>query len=165
MCLNGNLSKGPNQPPFAGADYDYSMWIDSDMVFAPEQFERLLSHDKNIVSGMYKMANGKQFATVEKWNEDFFIKYGHFYFMVEPDRRLKPMLFSVSYTGFGFILVKKGVFEAMKYPWFKPIFKKIGEANEFVMEDVAFCLTAEELGYKVWVDPTVVVGHEKMVVL
>lgn len=65
----------------------------------------------------------------------------------------------------GFILVKKGVFESMEYPWFKPIEKKIGNMVDFTMEDVAFCLTAREKGFEIYVDPTVRVGHEKKVIL
>jgi GT2 family glycosyltransferase len=53
----------------------------------------------------------------------------------------------------------------MTYPWFRPEFKKIGNAVDFTMEDVAFCLRAQEAGYKIYVDPLVRVGHEKGVVL
>ena len=34
-------------------DYDYIMWIDSDIFFKPTDFDRLLSHEKDIVSGLY----------------------------------------------------------------------------------------------------------------
>ena len=33
-------------------------------------------------------------------------------------KRNKP--FTVDYTGFGWVLIKKGVFENMEYPWFAP---------------------------------------------
>jgi GT2 family glycosyltransferase len=33
------------------------------------------------------------------------------------------------------------------------------------MEDVAFCRMIKEKGYDVWIDPSIIVGHEKMVVL
>ena len=39
--------------PFGGnLQYDYTMWIDSDMVFEPEDFKRLLDARKDIVSGL-----------------------------------------------------------------------------------------------------------------
>lgn len=63
------------------------------------------------------------------------------------------------------MLVKRGVFESMEYPWFRPIEKKIGNMVDFTMEDVAFCIQAKERGYKVEIDPLVRVGHEKKVVL
>lgn len=70
-------------------------------------------------------------------------------------------MLEVANTGMGFMLVKRGVFESLDYPWFRPIEKRIGTMVDFTMEDVAFCLTAKEKGYKILVDPRVRVGHEK----
>ncbi|MBD3391957.1 MAG: hypothetical protein GF418_07800, partial [Chitinivibrionales bacterium] len=54
MCLGGDVMRGPGQKPFGGKlEYDYVMWIDADVLFTPEQFERLLKHDRDIVSGVY----------------------------------------------------------------------------------------------------------------
>jgi hypothetical protein len=50
----------------------------------------------------------------------------------------------------------------MKYPWFKPEFVDIRGSKDFTMEDVAWCREVTRLGYKVFIDPTVVVGHEKL---
>ena len=69
-------------------------------------------------------------------------------------------LVDVAYTGMGFMLVKKGVFESLDYPWFKPIEKRIGDMVDFTMEDVSFCLRARERGWNVLVDTGVRVGHE-----
>ena len=33
------------------------------------------------------------------------------------------------------------------------------------MEDVAFCHMIKEKGFDIWIDPTIRVGHEKMMVL
>jgi GT2 family glycosyltransferase len=104
-------------------------------------------------------------ATVQNWDEEYFKKNGYFNFLTIPDINGKEDLIEVSYTGMGFMLVKKGVFESMEYPWFRPIEKQIGDAVDFTMEDVAFCLKAAEAGFKVFIDPTVRVGHEKKIVL
>jgi len=74
-------------------------------------------------------------------------------------------LLEVAYNGMGFMLVKRGVFESLDYPWFRPIEKQIGEMVDFTMEDVGFCLRAKENGFGVFIDPLVRVGHEKKVVL
>jgi len=170
MCLGGDTLRGINQVPFNGkVDYDYLMWIDSDQIFLPDHFFNLLdkaiSQNLNILSGLYLMENGKQFATVKNWDEKYFLKNGHFRFMTFDDFKNKVNPIEVSYTGFGFMLIKKGVFESMKYPWFKPIKQNIGDLTEFTMEDVSFCLKAKELNYKIHIDPTIIVGHEKRVVL
>jgi hypothetical protein len=166
MCLGGDLSKGENQKPYNGdIDYDYLMWIDSDIIFTPEQFQKLINDDKDVVSGLYRMENGTQFATVKDWDEKYFEKNLSFQFLTPEDIKDKKELFDVSYTGFGFILIKRGVFERMTYPWFKQMEQRIGNMVDMCMEDVTFCLRAKELGYKINIDPQVIVGHEKRLIL
>jgi GT2 family glycosyltransferase len=166
MCLGADVSRGKSQKPFDGKlDYDYLMWIDSDCLFTPQHFIRLLSHEKDIVSGIYLMDGGTAFASVLDWDEEYFKKNQCFQFLTPNDVQGKDDLIEVSYTGMGFMLIKKGVFESMEYPWFRPIEKRIGDMVDFTMEDVGFCLTAKEKGYKVWIDPQVRVGHEKKVIL
>lgn len=166
MCLGADVRRGPAQKPFDGRlDYDYLMWIDSDVVFKPAQFERLLSHRADIVAGQYLMENGTHFATVRTWDEDHFARHGAFEFATPESLNAACGLTEVAYTGMGFMLVKRGVFEQLDYPWFRPIEKRIGQAVDFTMEDVAFCLRATHAGILVLVDPAVLVGHEKKTVL
>jgi len=56
-------------------------------------------------------------------DEDLFKKCRYFNFLTLQDINGKEDLIEFSYTGMGFMLVKKGVFENMEYPWFKPIEK------------------------------------------
>ena len=166
MCLGADISRGKDQKPFNNqVDYDYIMWIDSDIVFTPQQFQKLLDHKKDIVSGIYLMGDGRHLATCKKWDEEYFKKHCHFKFLTFEDVKGKEGLIEVSYTGMGFMLIKKGVFESIEYPWFSPIVKKIGNIVDFTMEDVAFCLNAKENGFKIFVDQTVIVGHEKRAIL
>jgi len=165
-CLGGDVRRGGGQKPFNGAlDYDYLMWIDSDIVFRPHHFQRLLDDRLPIVAGLYLMESGAHFATVQTWDEHYFAEHGTFRFLSPTDIEHKDEPFTVAYTGMGFMLVQCGVFEAMAYPWFRPIAKRVGKAVDFTMEDVAFCLTSASQGVNVAVDPRVRVGHEKRVVL
>jgi len=216
MCLGADVTRGKNQKPFNGKlNYDYIMWIDSDIIFTPEHFIKLLNHNKDIVSGIYKMSDNANYATVKEWDEEYFKQNGCFKFLQQGDLTSysspagrgentvtsspallrtekgeignpcsvgtnfpspcgegeppvavgEVCLLPVSYTGMGFMLVKFGVFESMEYPWFKPLEKQIGDMCDFTMEDVSFCLRAQEKGYKIFVDPAVIVGHEKKMVL
>ena len=170
MCLGGDLIAGPDQKPFQGkVNYDYMMWIDSDIVFTPDQFFKLIDADKDIASGLYKMHDNIHYATVEKWDDDFFVKNGSYQFMTPEIMSKKKGLVSVAYTGLGWMLVKKGVFESLQYPWFQPIWKEYNyqgqHIKEFASEDVSFCHMIKEKGYDIWVDPEIVVGHEKMMTL
>ncbi|MFC1586158.1 hypothetical protein ACFL5V_11465 [Fibrobacterota bacterium] len=166
MCMGADVSRGKGQKPFNGKlPYDYLMWIDSDIIWNPAQISKLISHDKDIVSGLYLMGPGNLFATVKDWDEEYFKKNGHFQFMTPQDIQGKKELFPVDYTGFGFMLIKKGVFESMEYPWFRPIYQNIGNARDFTMEDVGWCLSAREKGFEIMIDPEVIVRHEKKVLM
>ena len=73
LCLGADVRRGTHQKPFDGKiDYDYIMWIDSDQVFSFEQIQKLISYDKDIVSGIYKMSDNINYATVETMDEQFF---------------------------------------------------------------------------------------------
>lgn len=166
MCLGGEVRRGENQKPFNGTlNYTHIMWIDNDIFFKPEQFQSLLDRNLDIVSGVYKMIGGEFYATVRKWDEEYFKKYGTFKFLTEEDFKDYKGLMEVVYTGLGFMLVKRGVFESLTYPWFKPIFYKIDNCVDFCSEDVGFCRSIKEKGYKIYVDPKVRVGHIKEIIL
>ena len=141
------------------------MWIDSDVLFRPEHIVGLVNQNVDIVSGLYLMEGGKYFAVVKDWDEEFFKKNGYFQFLTQKDIKDNEELVEVTYTGMGFVLIKKGVFEALEYPWFEPKRQEIGEMCDFSSEDVGFCLKAREKGFKIIVDPKIIVKHEKKIVL
>jgi hypothetical protein len=170
QCLGGDSTRGVKQLPFDGKlEYDYTMWIDSDMVFTVNDFIGLLNMNKDIASGIYKTLDGKHYATVENWDKDYYAKNGNFEFLTDKliGERKKP--FEVEYTGFGWVLIKKEVFESLEYPWFQPIWEEFEvqgkKFREFTMEDVSFCRTIVKNGYKIYVDPTLKIGHEKSCIL
>jgi hypothetical protein len=115
------------------------------------------------------MQDNIHYATVEKWDDNFFLKNGSYEFLTPEIVSKKKDLFPVAYTGFGWMLMKKGVFESLEYPWFQPIWKEYEhngkQIREFTMEDVAFCDLIQRKGYQIFIDPEIVVGHEKMMVL
>lgn len=166
-CLGANVLRGPDQIPWDGRlKYDWQLWIDSDIVFNSEKFWQLILMDKDIAAGWYATEDG-QTTSVAHWldEEDFRGNGGVMnHETVESiSKRRKP--FTVDYTGFGWVLIKHGVFEHpdLKYPWFAPkmqIFES-GEVQDMCGEDVSFCLDAKEAGFEIWCDPRVRVGHEK----
>lgn len=164
--LGGDVLRGKNQKPFNNnLDYSHLMWIDNDIIFRPEHFQVLLNHNKDIVSALYMMSDNVHFATVERWDEEFFEQNGYFPFLKIEDIKDCKDLISVDYTGFGFMLIKKDVFESLTYPWFMPIFYEIGKAYDFSSEDVSFCKRVKEKGFDIYVDPQIRVGHEKKLIL
>ena len=173
-CLGANVLRGPDQIPWDGKlKYDYQLWIDSDIVFNSEKFFQLIldanpegGKEREIVAGWYCTEDGKTTSVAHWLEEDDFRNNGgvmNHETIESISKRKKP--FTVDYTGFGWLLIKKGVFEneGMKYPWFAPkmqIFES-GEVQDMCGEDVSFCLDAIESGFEIWCDPRIRVGHEK----
>ena len=129
-CLGANVLRGPEQTPWDGKlEYDYQLWIDSDIVFTTEQFWQLLDladngeeeGQKEIVAGWYATEDGSTTSVAHWLEEDDFRKNGGVmnHETVESiSKRKKP--FTVDYTGFGWVCIQKGGFEKLPYPWFAP---------------------------------------------
>ena len=172
-CLGANVLRGPDQIPWDGKlEYDYQIWIDSDIVFNTDQFWQLLDladngeedGQKAITAGWYATEDGSTTSVAHWLEEDDFRKNGGVmnHETVESiSKRKKP--FTVDYTGFGWVCIQNGVFEKLPYPWFAPkmqVFES-GAVQDMCGEDVSFCLDAIEEGYEIWCDPRIRVGHEK----
>ncbi len=131
---------------------DYTMWIDSDMVcFYVEHLWKLISHNKDIVSGLYLM----------KSNVNTMKQTGIFEFVcVKKDgTRLTTKdinsngLMEVRGNGMGWMLIKTNVFKHISQP-FMPI-------DFDTSEDISFQIKAKEKGFISYVDTSICIGHEK----
>jgi hypothetical protein len=164
--LGGNNTLGKNQKPFNGKEhYDVIVWIDSDMVWKGQDVINLINSDKDITSGCYLMRNNTEYPIVENLDFTKLSKNGSFKFVSRQDLLFKTSKFIANYVGFGFLAIKFGVLEKMEYPWFRPHWVNYENITDFTAEDVGFCWSAKEYGFDIWVDPTVKVGHEKLIVL
>jgi hypothetical protein len=165
-CLGGDVLKGQDQAPFQGeVDYDAMMWIDSDIVFKPEDFFSLLESPHDVTAGLYMMEDLQRFATVKDWNEDFFKKTGSFKFLRPDDVVGTPHYVPVAYTGMGWMLIRKGVVESIKYPWFYSPLQTVGELVDMNSEDVSFCRALTEAGHPIHIDTKIRVGHQKLMII
>jgi hypothetical protein len=170
-CAGADVSRGKNQKPFGGLEYDYMMWIDSDIRFNNEMFMKLVEMDKHIASGWYAQPGGASsggFYTpvVQTMDDEFFNQHGTYQFLTTEDMSNKTDLFKVDYIGFGWVLIKQGVFEKLEYPWFAPKLLNIGgDLQDVCSEDVAFCHDVKKVGIDIWLDPSCRVGHEKTLVI
>ena len=166
-CLGANVLRGPDQIPWDGKlKYDYQLWIDSDIVFNTEKFWQLILLDQPISSGWYCTEDG-QTTSVAHWldEEDFAKNGGVMNHETLESMKHKHKPFTVDYAGFGWLIIKNGVFEhpEMMYPWFAPKMQQFesGAVQDMCGEDVSFCLDAKEAGFEIWCDPRIRVGHEK----
>ena len=99
--------------------FDYQLWIDSDIVFNSQKFWQLCDlavpaegEEKDITAGWYCTEDG-QTSSVAHWldEEDFRGNGGvmNHETLETMANRQKP--FTVDYTGFGWVMIKNGVFE------------------------------------------------------
>ena len=122
------------------------MWIDSDQVFNFSMLEKLVNHNLPIVSGIYKKT------------PDIFACCGlDGRTLTVNDIEGQTDLIEVKANGMGFMLVKREVLDYIIDP-FEPI-----DPDQW--EDFTFQEKARQKGYKSYIDPTIIVGHEKKIVL
>lgn len=160
-CLMGLPEGGKDQKPFNGNEYTHILWLDDDVLFNTSDVEKLFDADKDVVSGLYLMSDRENYAVVEKWDENYFNQNGSFEFLDKKTLAKKEDLFKVSYVGFGFLLIKRGIFEQFEYPWFDPRYLQIKSSTDFCMEDVSFCLKCKDKDIPIYVHPEVKVIHRK----
>ena len=165
-CLGGDVLKGPDQKPFQGqVEYDAMLWIDSDMVFKPEDFFNILESPHDVTAGIYMMEDLQHLAVVKDWDTEYFSKTGTFKFLSPPDLENEPQYVPVSYAGMGWMLIRKGVLEDLKYPWFWSPLQQVGELVDMSSEDVALCKAMAAAGHQVYIDKTLRVGHQKNMII
>ena len=130
---------------------DKVLWLDSDMVFAPDTLERLLKHDKQVVSALYFTRSGNTKPVM--YSALGIDENGKVVREIYED--YKKGLIPVAGFGFGCCLIDTAVLMKMAAcvgDWFTPM-------NHFG-EDLAFCLRCAEIDEPLYVDTTLIVGHE-----
>lgn len=149
-------------------DGDVFLMIDDDIVFSPEDAEKVvaLAREKHsIACAAYPVRGATHFACRLK----------------EPDIRFGPDLppVEIEYAGTGFVAVHRGVCEAIIaandlplchpdslqfWPLFQPLVVETPDQDghdvaEYLSEDWSFCFRAKQAGFQVWLDPTVFLTH------
>lgn len=133
-------------------DADYLFMIDDDMLAPPDLFYQLAANDKDICAALaftrnpdhkpviYDVIDGRDPVTGKEY-------YINKFSMNYP----RNTLVECDAVGFGAVLIKRKVIEAVKEPRF------MGLAG--CGEDITFCHKAKKLGFEVWMDTRVKLGH------
>ena len=130
-------------------DFDYLFSVDHDITFPPDTLKKLLAHDQDLVSGVYRQRlEPQQLEIYEPWGgrmlaEDLYSKNWR--------------LIGIGGCGFGCVLVKKEVLEGVGYPQFE--YHPALDHGNTISEDTDFCKKAIVKGFKLWCDPSVRCGH------
>ena len=132
--------------------YDYVLYADSDMIFNADNIKALVSHNTDIVSGLYVTRHG----------ENTNVCYSDIITRRQFPYRTPRLIADDKITGysetagigFGFCLIRTSCLAKM----FKR-YKSLFEPRWGVGEDIAFCIRARRCGFKVFVDRDVKLGH------
>jgi hypothetical protein len=143
--------------------YEELMWIDSDVVFNPDDVDKLRAHQQPLVCGIYAKKSKPEFACA------FLPGTPRLTFGKEGG------LHEIRYAGFGFVLTRREVFETIRtrlalplcntrfgqgiYPYFLPMIAPDGKGSWYLSEDYAFCERAHQCGYRVMADTTIRLWH------
>ena len=133
-------------------DYDYVLFVDSDMVFSKKNLMDLVAHDADICTGLYVTRDGRNKNVAYKE----IITRRRFPYRAPKliEDTATTGYASVSACGFGFCLIKTSVLKCMAKK-----FKSLFEPFKGVGEDVAFCIRARSMGYTINIDRNVKLGH------
>lgn len=156
------------------------MFIDADINFNPEDILKLLYHDKDIVTGAYptKIIDWQNMSTAKTNSVKELQKKAIKYASGFNNKKNEDGLVEVTYGATGFMLIKKEVIKKMikHYPEISYIPEVYDNENErglpkhalfdtmiyndkYLSEDYTFCHRWQQMGGKIYLDPSIVLDH------
>ena len=125
------------------------MFLDTDMTFPPDTLQRLIAHDKDIVSGLYFERYAPYRPMLRQRFED-----GYSLVNYPP-----AGLVECDALGAGCILIRMEVFQKLAKPCFEYRLSTSGIKETFLTEDIVFCERARKAGFKIFCDTSIRCGH------
>ncbi len=135
------------------ADWDYFLFVDSDIKFTAQHALNLIEKDVDIVSGAYVRQDNPDLLNCGLWDDNTPGNISS-HFATGSDGFRK-----VDYVGAGFLLVKKEVFSKIEYPWFRHFVVEKDGCQEELAEDYGFCMGAWKADIDIYVDCDTLVEH------
>lgn len=128
--------------------YTHVLWLDADMIFSPDILDDLRFCGKDFVTGLACSRRPPFVLCVFNHISDE--KGCIAYKMADvPDEA-----FEIQGCGFACVLISTEILKAVMIRY-KTCFLPM----KIYGEDLAFCVRARELGYRIWCEPTVRLGH------
>jgi hypothetical protein len=159
---------------FLEGDWTHLLFIDSDLVFTPEDVARVCSHDVPVVGGMYPIKREGPII----WCGNTFPGEGK----QEPPQ--EDGLQRIRYVGTGFVCIERSVLERMREAFREEIeytvdepphrvewdfwrfgYRKTADSRRrYLTEDWFFCQLCLELGIPVYADTRILLKHIGMAI-
>lgn len=150
ICHSGYIAENFNKIVKLATENlcSHIFFVEHDMVFPADTVKKLLAHDKDIVGAMYNYRTLPKTSTT-----GFYGKDGKTTFEVPEVNGLTEVVFVAT----GCTLIKTDVFLKISKPYFP--MEQDQDGNRILTQDVGLCEKAREVGYKIYVDPDIEVGH------
>jgi FkbM family methyltransferase len=132
--------------------YDYLFSVDSDIVLPKDCLVKMLSHDVDIVSGLYIQRKPEEHI-LEIYRSNDSGGVSNIPYSELPLNSLIP----IDGCGFGCVLIKSNVFAEVGYPQFK--YHSALDHRYTVSEDVDFCKKSAARGFKLFADTSIHCEH------
>lgn len=131
--------------------------IDSDIIWSVEDIKKLIYTDLDVLCGVYSLFDGVT-SSVKKHKD--------MPFSSNKEMSQETDIFEADSSGLGFVSISFDVMKKLEYPWFvveEEIIEKNGERYQKTTgEDVYFFNKIKNIGYKIHVDPSIKLLHEKV---
>jgi FkbM family methyltransferase len=135
-----------------GKRYDYLFCVDSDIVLPKDTLVKMVSANKDIISGLYIQRKPDQ-HTLEIYRDTPNGGVANI-----PYEQLKNLpIVEVAACGMGCCLINSEVLRTLPYPHF--VYRSALNHSNTFSEDIYFCLEARKFGFKVWADPSIHCEH------
>ena len=132
MCLGGNVLAGPKQKPYQNKiNYDVLVFLSNKITFTSTTFiktlDKFMESDHKFLSGMFE---GRYKAKNE--NDNYII---------------------ADFLDFDLVFIKKGIFEQLTYPWFKPHVSENKIEQQYI--DIDICNRIKEQNIDLLIDKNI----------
>jgi hypothetical protein len=143
--------------------FERLLFVDADIAFEPDDVDKLLSHDKPFVCGIYPKKSARAF-TCHVLPDTKEITFGE-----------GGGLLEIMYAAGGFTLVHRSVYDAIKrtcdlpvcnesfgtplVPYYMPLVKQTPQGPWYLAEDYAFSERARQAGFAVHADTRIRLRH------
>jgi glycosyltransferase involved in cell wall biosynthesis len=145
---NYGISKGCELIHQKINNVDYILQLDSDIEFEPENVQRLIAANKDVICAAYQRRDYPEHTCAGTWDDKTGLR-----FIPWETMGVQKVMF----TGCGLQLVKASVFEKLTYPWycFHTIQTSADDGNTYgyeVGEDIGFAMKCKDAGIDIYVD-------------
>lgn len=125
MCLGGSVLAGSKQKPFQGRlNYEYLVFLSGDISFTVKDFVSLYTKANNLGLSFISAKVRDRYKLSSSFINNVAI---------------------ADHSEFDMTLIKRGVFEKLTYPWFKPHVSKKAKDMNFVDVDICKRLREEAM--------------------